>query len=37
MKATVGEVLMMYEKGFEFIINDGKLKGVTKRGTGKTF
>lgn len=37
MKATIEEILMMYEKGFEFIIADGKLKGVTKRGTGKTF
>ena len=31
MKATIEEVLMMYGKGYEMVINDGMLKGVIKR------
>lgn len=30
MKATIEEVLQMHERGFEFVISDGQLKGVVK-------
>lgn len=35
MKATVEEILKMYEKGFEFIISDGKVKAVINNGGRK--